>query len=329
MRHTIYFFTTFLLLTALFQSCGSDEDSFDATGIFEADAVIVSAQGAGQILQFSVEEGMNLKADQKVGTIDCSTLELQKAQVRSGIGAIGEKRFNAGPQVAVLERQLLMQRSQLAAQQEQMKTLNREETRVRNLVEAKAVPSKQLDDLLGQKAVLDKQLTATGQLLGVTQQQIMAQKQTVAIQNKGLMSEQDPLEKQIAIIDEQISRCEITNPIKGTVLLTYTNAYEMAAPGKPLYKIAPMDTLILRAYISGEQLPDIALNQAVNVIVSKGEAEDDTYVGHITWIADEAEFTPKTIQTKEERINLVYAIKVAVPNTENKLKLGMYAEIDF
>jgi len=249
--------------------------------------------------------------------------------VQSGIGAIGQKRFEAGPQVAVLEKQLQVQRSQLAAQQEQMKTLNREEIRLQNLVAAKAIPTKQLDDLLGQKAVLAKQLTGTEQTLSVTQQQIKAQKETVALQNKGLFSEKDPLEKQIALIDEQISHCEITNPINGTILLTYTNAYEMAAPGKPLYKIAPMDTLILRAYVSGEQLTDLTLNQKVTVNVDKGDAADDTYDGNIIWIADEAEFTPKTIQTKDERANLVYALKVEVPNTSNKLKIGMYAELNF
>ncbi len=326
MKNLLYFpFLAILLL----QSCNNDDQAYDATGIFESDVVIVSAQAMGQILQFKVEEGAQLKAGQEVGKIDPTTLELQKAQVQAGIGAIGQKRFVAGPQVAVLEKQILVQNNQLAAQQEQMKTILKEENRLQNLVKANAVPSKQLDDLQGQKAVLEKQIAGTTQLIAVTKQQILAQKQTVGLQNKGLFSEKDPLEKQIALLDEQISRCIITNPITGTVLLTYTNAFEMAAPGKALYKIAPLDTLILRAYISGEQLPDIAINQDVSVFVDRGDEPDDQYNGRITWIADEAEFTPKTIQTKEERANLVYAIKVAVPNTEGKLKIGMYAEIDW
>lgn len=311
------------------QSCNNNDQAYDATGIFESDAVIVSAQAAGQILAFKVEEGMRLKAGQAVGQIDPTTLQLQKAQVQAGIGAIGQKRFVADPQVAVLEKQILVQNNQLAAQQEQMKTILKEENRLQNLVNANAIPSKQLDDLQGKKAVLEKQIAGTTQLIAVTKQQIIAQKQTVGLKNKGLFSEKDPLEKQIALLDEQINRCVITNPVKGTVLLTYTNAFEMAGPGKALYKIAPLDTLILRAYISGEQLPDIAINQDVSVLIDRGAEPDDQYNGRITWIADEAEFTPKTIQTKEERANLVYAIKVAVPNAEGKLKIGMYAEVDW
>ena len=326
MKNLLYFP---LLAILLLQSCNSDDQAYDATGIFESDVVIVSAQAMGQILQFKVEEGAQLKAGQEVGKIDPTTLELQKAQVQAGIGTIGQKRFVAGPQVAVLEKQILVQNNQLAAQQEQMKTILKEEIRLQNLVKANAVPSKQLDDLQGKKAVLEKQIAGAAQLIEVTRQQIQAQKQTVGLKNKGLFSEKDPLEKQIALLDEQISRCIITNPITGTVLLTYTNAFEMAAPGKALYKIAPLDTLILRAYISGEQLPDITINQDVSVLVDRGDEPDDQYNGRITWIADEAEFTPKTIQTKEERVNLVYAIKVAVPNPEGKLKIGMYAEVDW
>jgi len=321
----------YLPLVALlfFQSCNTDNETYDATGIFESDVVIVSAQAAGQILEFGIQEGAQLRAGQPVGKIDPTTLELQKAQVQAGIGAIGQKRFVAGPQVAVLEQQILVQNNQLAAQEEQMKTILKEENRLQNLVKANAIPSKQLDDLQGQKAVLEKQLEGSKQLIAVTRQQIIAQRQTVGLQNKGLFSEKDPLEKQIALLDEQIKRCTIINPIKGTVLLTYTNAFEMAAPGKALYKIAPLDTLILRAYISGEQLAEIAINQNVTVLVDRGNEADDQYNGSITWIADEAEFTPKTIQTKEERTNLVYAIKVAVPNGEGKLKIGMYAEVDW
>lgn len=326
MKNIIYFP---LLALLLLQSCNADNQAYDATGIFESDVVIVSAQAAGQILQFTVEEGDQLSAGQQVGKIDPTTLELQKAQVQAGISAIGQKRFISGPQVAVLEKQILVQNNQLAAQEEQMKTIKKEENRLQNLVKANAIPSKQLDDIQGQKAVLEKQIAGTTQLIAVTRQQIIAQKQTTGLQNKGLFSEKVPLEKQIALLDEQISRCKIINPIKGTVLLTYTNAFEMAAPGKALYKIAPLDTLILRAYISGKQLPEIAINQNVSVLIDRGDEADDQYNGSITWIADEAEFTPKTIQTKEERANLVYAIKVAVPNGEGKLKIGMYAEVDW
>lgn len=313
----------------LFQACNNSQQTHDATGIFETDPIIVSAQANGQILAFDVKEGQQLKAKTVVGQIDPSTLELQKAQLQASIGTIDKKRFVASPQVAILEKQILVQENQLAAQQAQMQTTLREEERLQKLVQANAIPSKQLDDLLGQKAVLEKQIAASAQMIAMTQQQIRSQKEQVALQNKGLYGEQDPIEKQIALIDEQISRSRISNPIDGTVLLKYSNIYEVAAIGKPLYKIANLDSLILRAYISGEQLNEVRLQQTVEVQVSKADGSVDTYPGQISWIASEAEFTPKTIQTKEERTNLVYAIKINVPNPDNKIKVGMYAEVDW
>ncbi|MCB0639514.1 MAG: HlyD family efflux transporter periplasmic adaptor subunit [Lewinella sp.] len=318
-----------LLIAGLLTSCGDSQTGYDATGIFEADAVIVSAQGAGQLLSFLPEEGARLDRGQVVGEIDCTTISLQREQVTASMDAIEAKRFEAGPQVAVLREQRQVQENQLAALREQLRVMAREHERLQNLVTAEAAPSKQLDDIDGQIAILERQIAAAESQLEVTSQQITSQQQTVALQNRGLLSEKEPLSRQVDLLDEQLSRCTITNPLPGTVLLTYTEAFEMTAPGKPLYKIAPLDTLLLRAYVTGEQLNDLRLGQAVTVNVDDSENGRRPYPGTLQWLADEAEFTPKTIQTKEERANLVYAIKIAVPNSDGKLKIGMYGEVVF
>jgi len=321
--------SVFLLLSslALATACSDSSQAFDATGLFEADAVIVAAEASGKLMDFRVTEGDQLQAGQKVGTIDCTLLDLQKNQVKATIGAVEQKRFDAGPQVAVLREQLKVQESQLAAQQEQQRILKREQERVANLVEAEAATTKQLDDLNGQLAVLTQQLQAMERQIDVTRQQIKSQQQTQNIQNRGLLSEREPLREQIFFLDEQLERCTLANPINGTVLLTYANAYEMTGIGKPLYKIAPLDTLTLRAYFSGDQLSQMTLNQEVRVRVDDGADSYREYPGRVRWISDEAEFTPKSIQTKEERANLVFATKIAVPNTDNRLKIGMYGEV--
>lgn len=325
MKNNSLFFL--LLLLGLGTACNDDSQAFDATGLFEADAVIVAAEASGKLLDFAVTEGARLRAGQKVGTIDCTLLDLQKNQVKATIGAVEQKRFDVGPQIAVLREQLKVQESQLAAQQEQQRMLTREQERVTNLVEAEAATTKQLDDINGQLAVLTQQLQAMERQLDVTRQQIKSQQQTQNIQNRGLLSEQDPLREQVALLDEQLERCTLANPINGTVLLTYANAHEMTGIGKPLYKIAPLDTLTLRAYFSGDQLSQMTLNQAVRVRVDDGAEGYREYAGRVQWISDEAEFTPKSIQTKEERANLVFATKIAVPNSDHRLKIGMYGEV--
>jgi HlyD family secretion protein len=322
-------FSSLLALTALMVACGTSDHAYDATGIFEADAVIIAAEGAGQLLSFLPEEGNLLQAGQVVGQIDCTTLRLQREQVLASMDAIEARRFEAAPQVAILREQQQVQQNQLGAQREQLRVLERERVRLQNLVTAEAAPSKQLDDIIGQIAILERQLAAAESQLEVTRQQITSQQQTVALQNRGLLGGQEPLRRQIDILDEQLSNCTITNPLTGTVLLTYAEPYEMTAPGKPLYKIAPLDTLILRAYVTGDQFAELRLGQSVSVAVEAGDGQMRTYPGTLQWMADEAEFTPKTIQTKEERANLVYAVKITVPNTDSKLKLGMYGEVFF
>jgi HlyD family secretion protein len=318
------YFSLFLLLG--FAGCKSSDQDFDASGVFEADEVIISSEAVGKILRFDVEEGTELKAGQVIGSVDCKNLSLQKAQIEAGISALGQKTNDAAPQTQIVREQLISQQRQIATQREQLRILERERKRIDNLVKAEAVPAKQLDDVEGQIDILKKQIEATESQVSVLNQQIKSQQQQVAIQNRGVLSERKPLEERIAQMDDQLQRCTITNPIDGTVLIKYAAANEVTATGKALYKIANLSTLTLRAYITGDQLGKIKLNQPVKVFVDNGKDAYKEVSGTVTWIASKAEFTPKTIQTKDERANLVYAAKIKVKN-DGYLKIGMYGEV--
>jgi HlyD family secretion protein len=300
----------FLLL--LLQACGNKKETYDASGSFEADEVVVSSELGGQLIQFSIEEGDSLAKGQIVGVIDSTSLALQKAQVKATIQSLSEKTNNVQPQVELLQKQLSVQQSQL-------KNLLHERDRIQRLVQADAATGKQLDDMNAQIDVTRKQMQ-------VTQQQIAVQKNAIHTQNRSILSEAGPLQKQAAQVEERISKAKIANPIDGTVITKYAEQGEITSPGKALYKVADLSTLNLRAYVTGAQLSQIRLGQHVNVLVDDGVKNYRTYNGTIIWISDKAEFTPKTIQTKEERANLVYAVKIKVRN-DGYLKIGMYGEV--
>jgi HlyD family secretion protein len=306
--------TILLLLFPLLFSCHSTTREFDASGSFEADEVVVSSQVNGQLLQFSVNEGDSLAPGQVVGIIDSSSLSLQKAQVNATIRSLSEKTQTVAPQVQLLN-------NQLAVQQAQLQNLAHEKERIERLVKADAATGKQLDDI-------NSQIEVTKRQMEVTRQQIAVQRSNIATQNRGILSEKAPLEKQLALVEEQLSKARITNPAKGIVLTKYAEQGEVTAAGKPLYKIADLSVMTLRAYVTGGQLSQLKLNQQVSVGIDDGKGGYRMYKGTITWISDKAEFTPKTIQTKEERANLVYAFKIRVPN-DGYLKIGMYGEVKF
>jgi HlyD family secretion protein len=304
-----------LAFTAIFlQSCKSNQIEPDASGTFEAEDVIVSSELGGQILTLNLNEGDSLGKGQIVGTIDADNIALQKAQVEATIQSLSQKTANVSPQVNLLQ-------NQLAAQQSQIDHLVHERERTRRLLEDDAATGKQLDDINAQIDVAMKQLA-------VTQQQINVQKSNVATQNRSILSESKPLRKQAAQLEERLSKSKIINPINGVVLTKYAEQGEVTAPGKALYKIADVSELILRAYVTGTQLAEIKLNQPVKVLIDKGAKDYRSYTGKIILISDKAEFTPKTIQTKDERANLVYAVKVAVKN-DGFMKIGMYGEVLF
>ncbi|MFD2247454.1 HlyD family secretion protein [Pontibacter ruber] len=306
--------TTFLyvlLAGFILSGCGNKGPEFDASGTFEADEVIVSSELAGRIDSFTVEEGQRLAAGKVVGIIDSENLTLQKEQVEASIDALQEKTLDVQPQIKLLLDQLDVQKTQMV-------TLERERKRTQNLLAADAATGKQLDDINDQIEVLK------GQML-VTQQQIRVQRTNVSTQNRGILSEHKPLQKRVAQLEDQLSDANITNPINGTVLDTYAEQGEVTAAGKALYKIADLTYLNLRAYITGDQLPQVRLGERVKVLIDQGKGYREL-PGTITWISDKAEFTPKTIQTKDERANLVYAMKVRVKN-DGYLKIGMYGEV--
>ncbi len=289
-----------IILTGLIlaQGCSKTAPLSDAYGNFEAREVTVAAEASGRLLQLEVEEGGQLQAGQTVGLVDTVPLHLSRLQLRAALEALHHKMQDAGPQIAVLEAQ--------------KQVLERELHRSEALLERNATTPKQLDDLKGQ--------------LEVVGQQILAAKGQERVANRSILAETGPLQAQIRQLDDQIARCYLYNPVSGTVLLKWCEASEIIAAGKPLYKIADLETMTLRAYFSGEQLPHIKIGQLVKVLVDDTRDTNRTLTGRITWISSEAEFTPRIVQTKEARVNLVYAVKIQVKN-DGTIKIGMPGEV--
>lgn len=291
---------TTLALSLLLLSCRNNKEDYDATGSFEATEIIVSSQANGRILTFNLNEGDQLLQGQMVGVIDSTQLHLQKMSLLSNARGVRAQQ----PDI----------RKQTASIQEQINTLEREKARVQRLLAANAANQKQLDDIEAQIDLLQKQLLALTSTLEKSSEHISAQSST--------------LEIQIAQLDDQLEKTRIISPIAGTVLNRYAEAGELATMGTPLFKIADTDTMNLRAYVTNDQLAQIKLNDEVTVRVDDGDGNMKSYKGKINWISSKSEFTPKTIQTKNERANLVYALKIAVPN-DGFLKIGMYGEVKF
>jgi len=290
----------FILAATFLIGCSNGNGDFDATGTFESEEIIVSSEATGKLIFFDVEEGFEIKQNQIVGIVDSIQLHLKKKQLLSSITAVLSKQ----PDIS----------AQLAALQKQIETTEVEKKRIENLVKLDAATTKQLDDVNSQLEVLNKQYTATKSSLTITKQ--------------GLQSETLPLVAQVEQIEDQIKKSYIINPIDGTVLTRYAKPDEITSNGKALYKIADLSGMTLRAYVDGDQLGQIKLGQKVKVYIDKGEGDQKEMSGEIYWVSSKAEFTPKTIQTKDERANLVYAIKVKVIN-DGYLKIGMYGEVKF
>lgn len=311
MKHIVFIA---LIAISMLTACKNGNGNADASGTFEANEVIVSAESSGKLTSFTMEEGQLIAKDSVVGTVDATNISLQKEQVESSIQALGEKTADVSPQVKLLE-------NQLAVQQSQLNNLLHEQGRIQNLLKQDAATGKQLDDINAQVDVAKRSMN-------VTRQQIQVQQNNVATQNRSIISEGKPLQKRVAQLEDQLKKTTIVNPIAGTVLTKYAEQGEITSAGKALYKIADLSTITLRAYITGTQLSQVKLGQAVKVLVDDGAKKYKEFTGTITWISDKAEFTPKTIQTKEERANLVYAMKIKVKN-DGYLKIGMYGEVKF
>ncbi len=289
----ILFFAALLILS---QACNNQEQKADAYGQFETDEVVVSAQGNGQLLHFTATEGDLLKKDQIIGLIDTTDLHLKKKLL------IQQKRTTAS--------QLDNINAEMEVQTQLLQNNKVNQVRIANMFEKGAATQKQKDDIDGLVAVNIRQIKA-----------IKSREQNIYDQMKAV-------EVQIEQVDEAIEKCLITNPVEGTTLVVYARQGEMATLSRPLYKVANLTTLKLKAYISGAQLSQVDINQTVDVLYDKNKSENAAITGRVVWISPTAEFTPKTIQTKEERVNLVYAIKVEVQNN-GALKIGMPGEINF
>ncbi|MEI7502451.1 MAG: HlyD family efflux transporter periplasmic adaptor subunit [Paludibacter sp.] len=289
-----------LATSALFISCGKSKDNADASGTFEATEVIVSAEAAGKINSFNVEEGQVLAANEIIGTIDSTQLYLRKQQIQSSKKSLQSRRPDVKKQIAAIEQQII--------------TAKTESKRVESLLKANAANKKQLDDINAQIAVLEKQLDAQKTVLETT--------------NQGITDDSEGITLQVAQIEDQLHKCKIVSPIAGTVLVKFAEMGEVAAPGKALFKLADTNNLILRAYVTADQLTKMKIGQKVNISSDFGKDETKEFAGTIAWIASKAEFTPKTIQTRDERANLVYAVKINVKN-DGFLKIGMYGDVKF
>lgn len=287
----------YIAAVVLAASCGTEAE-FDAQGTFEATEVVVSSEATGRILNFEVEEGMTVEANQMVGAIDSVQLHLQRKQLEAQQSALLGSRPDVKKQVAAL-------REQIAKQNEELR-------RVENMLKDGAATKKQKDDIEAQIKILESQLDATLSTLD---------KNTSTINNNSAA-----LEAQIAALDDRISKCRIISPVGGTVLVKYAEAGELASVGKPLMKIADLDNIYLRAYFTSDQLAKVNLGDEVKVVADFGGEERYDYIGRVAWISSESEFTPKTIQTKDSRANLVYAVKIAVEN-DGRLKIGMAGEV--
>jgi HlyD family secretion protein len=291
MKNTFYL----VIILALSFACNRNEKS-DAYGNFEAIDVIISSQANGQINRLRVEEGMDLNLGDTIGLIDTVDLSLKKQQLID--------------QEKVLLARLRNFDSQVRVQQQQRKNIMVDKNRIENLFRDSAATQKQVDDITGSLDLLDQQIDATH------------------VQKEAASAEMGTFQTQVKQVDESISKCFIISPLKGTVLVKYSEAGEIATMGKPICKIANLKELELKVYISGDQLPYLKLGQTVEVLIDRNQQDFTKLQGTVSWISSKAEFTPKTIQTKKERVNLVYAAKVLVPN-DGTLKIGMPGEINF
>ena len=299
-KKLIKVFSVIAAVGIVFTACSSGDKDADAFGNIEAVEILVSSEGSGQIENLNIEEGDKLNVNQNVGVIDTMSLHLQKVQLQKSIEVIYAKLPDIVSEINVLK--------------EKLANAELEQRRIRNLFKSEAATDRQLDDINSLVKVIKKQITATSSSLNIKQ--------------KGLLAEVAPISANIKLLDYRISKSNILSPVNGTILTKYAYSGEITALGKPLFKIANLDSLLCRAYISENQLEKVKLGGKVSVFTDTQKDTQKEFPGRVTWISDKAEFTPKVIQTKEQRMNLVYAVKVLVPN-DGSLKIGMPARVKF
>ena len=285
-----------LIMGLAFFSCNNQKDASDAFGNFEADDQLVSSEIAGKLLSCNFEEGMSLTKGVEIAVVDTVSLVLQVTQLESQVTTIQAQKQSVKAQIAVIEQQ--------------KKNLEKDRIRISNMLKDGAATQKQLDDVTGNSEVFDKQIFNT------------------LSQDRILSSQSEVIVTQLAQLRDKMNRCHILSPINGLVLERYKKAGEIVGQGQSLCRIADVSTLDLRVYVSGDQLPHLKIGQRVKVIIDDTVTKNKSMEGTVSWVSSEAEFTPKIIQTKVERVKLVYAVKVKVSN-DGSLKIGMPGEIKF
>lgn len=286
----------FIIIVLFATSCSDKDKLSDAYGNFEVEDVIISAEANGKLVYFNIEEGKKIEKDILIGIIDTSSLVLQRKQLKAQVIAVSSRIESVEFQIKV--------------QEQQKKNLMVDKKRTENLIKDGAATQKQLDDINGAIDLIDSQIAS-----------IQTQYTTVK-------TELEVISTQIAQLEEAITKCHVFNPFEGVVLERYAQQNEVTAFGRPLYKIADMKEMILRVYVSGDQLPNVKLGGEVEVLIDKDEKSNQSLSGEVFWVSESAEFTPKIIQTKEERVNMVYAVKIRVKN-DGSLKIGMPGEANF
>ena len=281
-------------------SCGNKDVDYDASGVFETTEVLVSARGTGEIVSLNIEEGQQVKANEELGRLDVTQLELKKDQLKSGKSAATSRKLNTAQQVASINQQI--------------QNLQKEKARFQALLRDGAATQKQVDDIGYQIAVLQKQLSAVNE--------------QVSTANTSIDGQSAGFDAQIGQVDDMLRQAIITSPIDGVILSKYAEQGEFAAPGRALFKVADVSQMRLRAYITADLLTNVKIGQKVKVYADQGDKGRKEYEGTVSWISSEAEFTPKTIQTRNERSNLVYAVKIDVKN-DGIIKRGMYGDVKF
>ena len=291
----------YAVILSFLVSCNSNKFKYDASGTFEATEVIISAEATGKLEVFDLKEGDRLAEGQQMGYVDSTQLYLKKMQLLAAQKAVVARR----PDVA----------KQIAATKEQIDKAKLEKARVENLFKDGAATQKQVDDADSQLRVLESTLAA--------------QMNSLATSVNSLDEESAAFRIQIEQVNDQLAKCRIVNPVEGTVLSKYAQAKEIVATGKPLYKIADTRNMFLRAYVASAQLEKVGVGHDATVFIAMRDGSSKSYPGKVTWISDKAEFTPKTIQTQDERQNLVYAVKIEVTNPDGLIKIGTYGDVNF
>ena len=293
-------FLSIISVMTIITACSGSDKKYDASGVFEVTEVMVSARAAGEIMDLDIDEGTEVMAGKPVGYIDTVQLYLQRLQLEANVKA-------AESRICDVEKQTAAIRQQIATQK-------KEQTRFANLVKANAGNRKQLDDITAAISLLEKQLEA--------------QTETLRNSNANAKAQVEALKAQIALTNDMISKSTITSPVEGTVMAKYVEKGELAVQGRTLFKVANINDIYLKAYITSGQITGLKIGHEVKVYADSGDSDRKEYRGIVSWISDKAEFTPKTIQTRDERANLVYAVKIKVQN-DGYIKRGMYGEVSF